>query len=148
MYGETGEPKRKPSFGERMRSGWWPPVDTLRNARKATMNGVYAVIIIVVITALVAFLAPEYLGGPGMFWVVIVQLGIFALIGVFIWCNSRVAAVLGMALFIADRVAQFGEIQFNPGNIIVMIALAFMFLHAIRGTFAHHRLKATQGAVN
>ncbi len=148
MHGDAGEPKRKPSFGERMTSGWWPPVDTLRNARKATMNGVYAVIIIVVITSLVVFLAPEYLGGPGMFWVVIGQLVIFALIGIFIWCNSRVAAILGMALFVADRVAQFGEIQYNPGNIIVMIAIGFMFLHAIRGTFAHHRLKATQGTVN
>jgi hypothetical protein len=142
MQNGAGEPRRKPTFGER----WWPPVDTLRSARKATMNGVYAVIIIVVLTSLLLFLAPEYFGGRDFFWVVVGQLGIFAVIGFFIWCNSRVAAILGMALFIADKIAQIGQVQFNPGNIIVMIALGLMFLHAIRGTFAHHRLKAAAGA--
>ena len=148
MYNDAGEQKRKPSFGERMKSSWWPAVDTLTGARKATMYGVHAVIIIVVVTSAALFLIPEYFVGPGMFWVVVGQLGIFALIGFFIWCNSRTAAVLGTAVFLADRIAQFGEVQFNPGNIVVMFALALGFLHAIRGTFAHHRLKAMQGAVS
>lgn len=145
MYGDTGEPRRKPSFGERMKASWWPPVDTLRNARKATMNGVYAVIIVVVFTSAAWFLAPQFFGGPDMFWFVIGQLGVYSLIGIFIWCNSRVAAILGLALFIADKIAQIGIVPFNPGNIIVSLAIILGFLHAIRGTFAHHRLKAAQG---
>lgn len=148
MYGDTGEPKRKPSFGERMTSGCWPPVDALRNARKATMNGVYAAIIIIVVTLALVLLAPEYFGGPDMFWFVIGQAGIYALIGIFIWCNSRVAAILGLALFIADKIAQIGVVPFNPGNIIVAIAITLGFLHAIRGTFAHHRLKAAHDAAH
>jgi hypothetical protein len=79
-------------------------VDTLRNARKATMNDVYAAIIIIVVTLALVFLAPEYFGGPDMFWFVIGQAVIYALIGIFIWCNSRIAAILGLALFIADKI--------------------------------------------
>lgn len=148
MYGDTGQPKRRLSFGERMTRSWWPPVDTLRNARKATMNGVYAVLIIVAFSLAGWFLAPQFVGGPDMFWFVIGQLGIYSIIGIFIWCNSRVAAILGLALFVADKIAQIGVVPFNPGYIIVSLAIILGFVHAIRGTFAHHRLKAAQGAVS
>ena len=144
----VGATVRKKSMVEHIRQQWWPTLDTLKAARKATMMGVYAAGATVLLTLLVLFVAPEYLGDDAVV-TVIVGVAIYSAIGFFIWRNSRIAAVLGLAIFALDKVVQIAQGGFgNGGSALIMIAIAAMYANAVRGTFARHRLLAAGAAPN
>jgi hypothetical protein len=143
----TIEPKAKSSFQERLKKGWWPGITTIEEARKATMLGVYAVVINIALTIVFLAIMPEYFGVDAIVFVVI-QLAIYAVIGFFIWRNSRIAAVAGFVLFAIDKILQVGSGQLGAGAIIVIIAIGLMYISAVRGTFARHKMMQAHGPVN
>src|SRR5690606_8947263 len=125
-------------------------VDTLAKARKAMMLGVYACAFVIALTLVALLLAPEMLGGSEMVVFVIGALVVYAIVGFFIWRNSRVAAIIGLALFALDKIVQFssGAINGSAFSIFVALAILTMFINSIRGTFAQHRLKQAEVAIN
>jgi hypothetical protein len=144
----TGGAVRKKSAVEHFKQLWWPALDSLKAARKATMMGVYAAGITIVLTLLVLFIAPAYLGSDAIFTVV-VGIVIYGAIGIFIWQNSRIAAVLGLAVFVLDKLVQLSQGGgVNGGSIVIMLAIGAMYASSIRGTFARRRLLAAGAAAD
>lgn len=138
----TGSTVRKKSAMETFKQQWWPTLDTLNGARKATMMGVYAAGVTIALTLLVLFIAPQYLGADAIFTVVI-GVAIYGAIGFFIWRNSRIAAVLGLVVFVLDKLVQLSQGGIgNAGSVVIMVAIVAMYANAVRGTFARRRLIA------
>ena len=142
----AGGTVRKKSAMETFKQQWWPKLDTLKSARKATMLGVYAAGVTIVLTLLVLFIAPQYLGADAMFTVV-VGVAIYGAIGFFIWRNSRIAAVLGLVVFVLDKLVQLAQGGLgNAGSVVIIVAIVAMYANAVRGTFARRRLLAAGAA--
>gem|GEM_PF-4323823 len=72
----------------------------------------------------------------------LVDAGLFALIAFGIYKMSRVAAVIGIALYLWGQLNQI--LATGNSNYILVILFTLYFIHAIRGTFAYHKLKKEQ----
>ena len=68
----------------------------------------------------------------------VVDAVIFAALAFAIWRNSRFAAIVGLAIFILERVWMLQNSGRTPG--IISLVLLVMFVNGIRGTFAYYRL--------
>ena len=64
---------------------------------------------------------------------------------VFVYRLSRIAAILGLVLFVVHRIVfivlDAGEDNVDYTGIIIALVIALLMLHGVRGTFAfhHHR---------
>ena len=66
---------------------------------------------------------------------------LFIMVGFGIWRYSRVAAVSGLLLFIAERLFLWATARHRPGGLAVLLLLGFV--NGVRGTFAYHRFTTT-----
>jgi hypothetical protein len=125
---------------------WWPPVDTLEEAKEAARQGVWAAGFVAVITGAVAVYAAltnsEVMGIDAWAFVDAV---VFAGIGVGIYRMWRVAAVGGLLLYVAERAYMMMQTQSARG-VILGVILTLAFINAVRGTMAHHRLSTAEPA--
>ena len=125
----------------------WPSVDTPAQAARAARRGMWAAVLVAGVTGLAAGLAHS--GGQpvaGVDGSAFVDAALFAAIAWGIHRLSRVAAVAGLALYLAERAYAWSESGTENTNIAFVILLAFCFVTGIRGTFAHHRLAAAADA--
>ena len=72
----------------------------------------------------------------------LVDAGLFALIAFGIYKMSRLAAVLGLLLYLWGQLSQI--LATGKTNFILVILFTLYFIHGIRGTFAYHKLKKQQ----
>lgn len=122
-----------------MHFNWvWPDVSDKVSARKAVKEGVAACAFIAAIDAAIAIYANvlgRTVGGYGAS--VLIDGAVFALLALFLLKNSRIAAVVALALMtleIADKVVHHAS-TFNLVTMVLFLAI----LNSVRGAFAFHR---------
>lgn len=122
-----------------MRYNWlWPNVSDKGSARKAIQEGIAACGFMAAVDMGVAIYAnashQAFRGYGAAIWV---DGALFALLGIGLWKNSRIAAVLALSLMlleIADKLLHHTG-TFN----LVTIALLLAIVNAVRGAFAFHK---------
>ncbi len=117
---------------------FWPKVSDRKNAQFAITEACLVAVALAVITAILAtveVLRPAT-EGPGA--EAFVSPVVFAGIAFGIYRKSRLAAISGLALYLAERAYVLVKVGPSIGFIPVLVALAF--LHGVRGTFAYHKL--------
>ncbi len=120
------------------KSNWaWPTIVDRESAIAASRSGMWAAIIVAVVTALIATLAmalQKDIAGIDA-WAYL-DAGIFAVIAWGIKQRSRAAAVIGLLLFIVER----NDMAVSQHNFsILSLLLLLMFVNGVRGTFGYHR---------
>ena len=119
-------------------SNWaWPTIENRASAVSAAKSGMWAAIIVAAVTALIATVALSYgkaIGGIDA-WAY-VDAAIFAIIAFGIWRMSRAAAVIGLLLFIAERVDMY--VSAHSFSVLSLLLL-LMFVNGVRGTFGYRR---------
>jgi hypothetical protein len=125
----------------------WPDVADRSSAVKAIKSGYWAAVFVASVTAAIAlislFVHKPILGidGLGLFDAVM-----FAAIAFGIDRKSRAAAVIGLVLYVLERVYMTATNGASASAGIMTIILTLSFVHGIRGTFAYKKFE-NQGAV-
>jgi hypothetical protein len=132
--------QNNPPASKKTTNWFWPPVDSLDAAKEAAKQGAIAAALVAGITAIVAILSLFGLEITSL-WA-LVDAALFALIAFGIYKLSRVAAVLGLLLYLWEQISQI--LITGKTNIILVVLFTLYFIHAIRGTFAYHKLKEQQ----
>lgn len=120
------------------KSNWaWPAIEDRESAAAASKSGMWAAFIVAVVTALVATLAMAMQKAiVGIDAWAYLDAGIFAVIAWGIKQMSRAAAVIGLVLFIVERI----DMAVSQHNFsILSILLLLMFINGVRGAFGYHR---------
>lgn len=133
-------------MAKRSTSAYWPDVSTIESAKTAARQGMWAAIVVAGFTVVFVLLA---LGGAdGLAGTVdetaLIDAAVFALIAFGIYRFSRTAAVLGVVIFVVERIYLWSVIGVKAPIVAIIITLAF--ISSIRGTFAYHKLKTGQAA--
>ena len=120
----------------------WPQITDAESARKAAYLGAGVAFWVAGLTAVFAVLGMlnvfKLLDGSAL-----VDATIFAVIGFFVRSRmSRVAAVLGLAFYIIERVYMVTTKGASAGLGILAILFTLYFIAGVRGTFAYHRFAA------
>jgi hypothetical protein len=119
---------------------FWHDIDDVETARDATKVGAYGAWIVALFSAgLLAFL--KFRGNPiapSALWIGAIMSAIFAILGFGTWRNSRVCAVIAVALYVLDRLsaALFAGVG---GASVVGIAVLLLLISGVRGTFSQRR---------
>jgi hypothetical protein len=128
----------------------FPKIVTLSDAQSTGRQGTWAAFLIAGIMSFMALASilgrlPEDFPRDG--WMLI-DATIFGLVAWGIYRMSRVAAALGLILYILERIAMhimmvmMGQShQSYISSIFATFILLFAFINAVRGTFAYHRMK-------
>lgn len=126
-----------PSASKNPMSGFWPAVDTLEAAKSTAKLGGVTAAIVAVVTAIVAILSLFGVEFASI-WALI-DAGLFALISFGIFKMSRIAAVLGLLLYLWGQITQM--LSTGSMNYILFLLFTLYLVHGVRGTFAYHKLK-------
>ena len=118
-------------------------VDDSNGAHKACAGAAGIAFIIAIATGIVVFLQQSGKINilPGLGNLAYIDVGLFILIGVGLCFHSRIAAVVGLILYLGERGFMIMQFGFNPGQIVFAVIFGLAFLNGIRGAFAWHRLK-------
>jgi len=119
----------------------WPDVSTLDGARSACRTGAAFAVIVAVLTGGVAILAAlgVHLFPTSVFDAsALIDAALFAVVAWGLYRYSRVAAVAGLVIYLAERVYMIASGV--TGGIPLAIIMTIGLLGAVRGAFAHHRL--------
>ncbi|MGH7493628.1 MAG: hypothetical protein ACREOO_14720 [bacterium] len=128
-----------------MRNVFWPKVDTIEDAKAASRAGAWAAIFVAAMTGVVAILA---FAGIQIFGQVKIEVwslidsALFILIAWGLFRYSRVAAVVGLLLYLVERIVMMASGL--TGGLIVSVIIILMFIGAVRGTIAYRRLTKAQ----
>lgn len=126
----------------------WPTIDDMESAKKAAHKGAAAAFVITIVTGAVTFLAVQGveifkdLANSSSF----IDAGLFLVIGFFIYRLSRIAAVIGLLLYIGEQVMMIQAAGFRFSAL--MILLVCYFISGVRGTFEYHNLKKSETPEN
>lgn len=122
----------------------WPTIDDLESAKKAAHKGAAAAFVVTIVTGVVSLLAvrgvaifKELADGSGF-----IDAGLFIIIGFFIYRLSRIAAVIGLLLYVGEQVISIQSNGFRFS--IMMIILTSYFIAGVRGTFEYHHLNKNE----
>lgn len=139
---------------ESKRNRLWPSVNTIDEAKKASMAGVWAAGYSVVVISLVA--SWSLWTGEKAFEIVdawaFIDAFLFALIALGIYKEYRPAAVIGFVVFFYEKLDLFLRTGKVPGPIVALFLLLAYF-QSVRALFALHRLRkaavaSTEAAVD
>jgi hypothetical protein len=119
----------------------WPKIESPEAAKSAMKNAASASFIIVAVTGTVAVLA-IMLGHPilGIGGSALVDAALFALIGWRISKHSRIAAVLGLLLYLLEAGQRFISSGSAPaaGSVVTVLFIIY-FIHGVRGAMYLHQ---------
>ena len=127
-------------------NAFWPSVSTIEDARRAAGYGMWAAIIVAVITAgfaTWALVSRSTVAGFVDAWAYLDAV-LFSLVAFGIFKEARWAAVAGLALYALEKVYQIqatGQFQ----GAVMTVFLTLFFISGVRGTFALRRLRASDG---
>ena len=126
-----------------VKNWWWPKLSDRESAIEATKTGFRAAIVVAVVTAIYATVAPltkkEIASINAWAYLDTVLFGVIA------WrikCYSRAFAVAGVLLFIAEKIMLAQTLGTAGWPMAVFLLL--MFITGARGTFAYHKFSSTQ----
>jgi hypothetical protein len=122
---------------------YWEDVTDISGAEKAINGGFWAAVIVACITSLVAALS---LAGVKLFGIdasAFLDAAIFAGIAFGIKRKSRFAAVAGLSLYVLERIYMLQ--RGGAAGIFTGIVFTLLFINAVRGAFAYHRLNDGAG---
>ncbi len=117
----------------------WPDTSHLNGANSAARSGFWAACFVAAAMFGFAFYS-EFVRPLQIFdiWGLIDSF-LFAAIAIGIWKSSRIAALLGLVLYLAEQ-WYLWRVD-GLGNIVVALLLTLMFVNSVRGTFAIHRIR-------
>lgn len=123
---------------------FWPPINTVAEARRVAKQGFWAALFVSGMTSILA-IASIAAGGsvlelPVDAWS-FVDVGLFVAVAVGIYRLSRVAAVVGLGLYLMGQVYLWAVTGPQVASLWLVILIVFAFANSIRGTFAYHRLR-------
>ena len=125
---------------------FWPAVGDEQAAVLAARQGFHAAVYCSIVTAIFAVL-----GGFGFkildfdLWN-LTDAGLMALLAFGIRRMSRTAALIALLYYVAGRIDLWAE--YGSQNPVIAGIFVLMFLSAVRGTFAYHRLKPRPEGLN
>ena len=123
-------------------SWYWEDVSDIGGAEKAMTGGCWAAGFVAGVTALLAGLSLFGMQVLGINAWALTDAALFGGIAFGIHRKSRVAAVAGLCLYLLERIYMISRT--GAGAIAFGILLTLLFINAVRGAFAYHRL-AGQG---
>jgi len=116
-----------------------PTITDLKSAQAAARQGTAVCIVIMIFSsAMVAISTATGSGRPSQEFIFMML--IYGLIAYLTYKMSRVAAVLGLVIYLGDRLVLIARSGANA-NFTLAIFFIFAFINSIRGTFAYHRLR-------
>jgi hypothetical protein len=116
----------------------WPDVSDINSAKMAAAQGAAAAFCCAVATTIFVGLAAAGVGpvaGLGIDAWALVGAAILFAIAWGIHEMSRAAAILGLVLYLGDRVIMWSQV--GPRGVPVAMMLILAFVNAVRGTFAY-----------
>jgi hypothetical protein len=123
----------------RSQRAWWPTLDDAASAKAAVRTAAWFAVFVGSVTALITILnlagvTNNFMGYDA--WAFL-DAGTFLFLSVFMFRMSRVASILALALYIAERIAALA----NGGHEGVFVAVVFTLalVHGVRGAFAWRR---------
>lgn len=134
--------------------GWrlWPDMGDPESARRAARRGAYALLVATLVPAVARpiFLIVPAFRFPSIYpWGYIEFVPVGLVLAIFIFRLSRIAAVTNLAIFVISVVGVLVQtipatkpaiIRLNFWVIFVWFVWLLFYVHAVRGTFAWHRL--------
>lgn len=121
-----------------MSAWYWEDVTSVSGAEKAMNGGFWAALFVAIITSLVASLSFAGVHIFGIGASAFLDAALFAAIAFGIKRKSRFAAVVGLCLYVLERIYMLQ--RGGAGGIVMGILLTLLFINAVRGAFAYHRL--------
>ncbi len=123
-------------------NNFWPEINSLETAKTAAHQGVWAAVLVAIfntILILISITMETANTAPISAWGFI-DVGIFVAIAIGIYKLSRIAAVIGLSLYLIGRIVLMISVG---GNVASALAILFIlaFMNSVRGTFAYHRLR-------
>ncbi|HKD16664.1 MAG TPA: hypothetical protein VKG23_02260 [Thermoanaerobaculia bacterium] len=123
----------------RIGKAYWPDLSSATEAEKAVKTAAYVAFFVAAITTigslLTLFSVAQILPG----WSIVDAL-VFAVLGVLILRGSRVAAVLGLSLYVVEVVASVAA-SGNPAGLVIGIFFGVALLNGVRGANSLKRIK-------
>jgi len=127
---------------------YWPPVSDIALARSAAIQGVGAALVIAVCSLIFAGMVAADVGlfselgfDSSQAWDLVFGAAVYFAIAWGIHRSSRIAAVLGLVLYLLDRAVMLGQLSPKFGiGLVVALPVLVAFVNGVRGTFAYHRL--------
>jgi hypothetical protein len=132
--------QKDPPANKKTTNWFWPAVDTMDAAKEAAKQGAFTAAIVSGITAIFAILSLFGVGDTSIS--ALTDAGLFALIAFGIYRMSRVAAVVGLLLYLWGQLSQL--LDTGRTNWFLVFLFTLMFIGGIRGAFAYHKLKELQ----
>ena len=125
--------------------GWWPSVTDKEEAKRTAQQGAGAAVFVTAVTTLLAVLAifGVQIGArilPGFSALSLIDAGLFAIVAWRIYRMSRAWAVVGLLLYVVERVYAV-SVRGSTAGIVVGVVLLLGFVNGVRGTFAYHHLE-------
>ncbi len=124
------------------KSNWfYPQITDLESAREASHQGVWACAAVAGVTLLFYGLTHFNINPLRLTSYALIDSALFLLLGVGIYRKSRTAAVLGLALYVLERI--FGSIEYGFKGSAVLVLVVIAFVNSVRGTFAYRKYLET-----
>lgn len=120
---------------------FWPKITDISSAESASDLGYWAAVVVAAMTTIFATIAlvtrTEIATVDAWAYV---DAALFGLIAWRIKRRSRAFAVIGLCLFILEKVFQFAQPNMPSSGAIMAVLFLLLFVGGVRGTFAFHRL--------
>ncbi len=127
---------------------FWPSMDNTHEANRACGAASGAAFFIAGLTGAVAWLQSSGKINlfPGIGIMAFLDAGLFFLIGIGLCFHSRIAALLGLLLYIVERVFMIQSYGFGTGQVVSILIFGLAFLNGVRGAFAWHECRKAEMA--
>lgn len=116
-----------------------PKITDLKSAQSAARQGTAVCIVIMIFSSVIVAISSATEGGKPSQEFIFMMI-IYGLIAFLTYKMSRVAAILGLLIYLGDRLVLIASSGLKA-NYVVAIFFIFAFINSIRGTFAYHRLR-------
>lgn len=123
-----------------MANPFWPSVDTIEESKKACKSAAGISFFVAIVTAAVVMVQTsgkiKIIEGFNQ-WAYL-DAGLFFIIGLGLcWC-SRIAALSGLLLYVAERVIMIQQTGMRASQMILPVIITLIFVAGVRGAFAYH----------
>ena len=125
-------------------SWYWPKLRNMADAAQAANGGFWAAIICAAFTAVFATISLFTKSSiAGIDAAAYIDAVLFAIIAWRIRRRSKAFAIIGLCLFVIEKIHQYAtQPSLAVFGIFMTVILLLAFINGVRGTFAFHRLSA------
>lgn len=132
--------------GEKKKVSWiWPSVADMSDATRASDQAFWAAIVVAGITAAFATFALTTGSVIGSIDAsAYIDAALFAIIAWRIKRRSRAWSVVGLALYLAEKIFQIAENPAASSGIVMALVIMLLLVGGVRGNFAIYKLNQAQ----